>query len=138
MSHRKQKPQWWQVYVGLAVLVGLFLPEMQARLTEPEHIIAEIGILFLIFAFMQYWLRANRSALMDYDPDEENSGIKLYQIPPMQLDGIEESRPVGPTRQMVETPVSEIKGVLGDTFEWDSSEENASVFGAPRGLARRE
>jgi len=49
------------VVVGLPLLLGLFLPEMRASLTETEHIIAELGILCLVVGFTQLWLRANRS-----------------------------------------------------------------------------
>ena len=51
------------------------------RCTETEHIIAELGILFLIFGFVQLWLRANRSALMNSDPAEAGWRINLYEIP---------------------------------------------------------
>ena len=50
MASRKRQPQWWQLYVALTLLTGLFLPETKAALTETEHVIAELGILFLIFA----------------------------------------------------------------------------------------
>ena len=43
MSSETKNPKWWQLYVMLPLLVGLFWPEMQAHLTETEHIIAQLG-----------------------------------------------------------------------------------------------
>ena len=45
MSSKKQQPKWWQVYVALPVLLGLFWPETHARMTGTDHILAELGIL---------------------------------------------------------------------------------------------
>jgi len=138
MSSEKKHPKWWQVYVMLPLLVGLFLPEMQAALTEPEHVIAELGILALIFGFVHLWLRANRSALMNMDEEAGQWRIRVYQIPPTgprALDDVEQrtSQP-----RMFQIPVSEIKGVLSDTFEWEAPEGEESVFADERGLSRKE
>jgi hypothetical protein len=122
----------------LPVLTGLFLPEQKAALTETEHVIAEFGILFLIFGFVQLWLRANRSALMKIDPAEAGWRIRLYEIPVEQLRAFHEPEDAAAPGRTREEPPREIRGVLGDTFEWDFPEEDSSVFATPRAVSRKE
>jgi len=136
MSTEKKHPKWWQLYVMLPVLVSLFYPETRATLTETEHIIAEVGLLFLIFGFVQVWLRANRSALMSIDPAEAGWRIKLYEIPMEQLRALRELEDAATPRRR-ELPAGEIKGVLGDAFDWGFPEDESSVF-ADRSTAARK
>jgi len=138
MWTEKKHPKWWQLYVILPLLVGLFWPEMRAALTEPEHVIAEIGILFLIFGFVQVWLRANRSALMNLDEEEGQWRIHVYQIPPTEPRAPDDVEQRTSQRPVFQIPVSEIKGVLSDTFEWEAPEGEASVFADQRGFSRKE
>lgn len=138
MSSQTQGPKWWQVYVGLPLLVGLFWPEMSLSLTETGHIVAQLGILFLIFGFMQVWIRANRSALMGLDAEEGKGQFKICQIPPAGLrmiDDIEARRSESPLLQI---PAAGLKGVLSDTFEWDAPEEGSGVFADHGAVSRKE
>ena len=80
MSSKKQQPKWWQVYVALPLLLGLFWPETHARLTRTDHILAELGILGLIFGFMRLWQQANRSAFMSSETTEFGWGIRDSRI----------------------------------------------------------
>ena len=125
MSSRSRNPQWWQLYVGLPLLVGLFWPEMQLRLPETENVMAQLGILFLIFGFVQLWLHANRSALMNLDEDEGQRGRRVYEIPPASLRASDDLERRTREHPMLKIPSSGVKGVLSDTFEWDSSEEES-------------
>ena len=136
MWNEKKHPSWWQLYVMLPVLVGLFWPEERAALTETEHVIAELGILALIFGFVQLWLRANRSALMNIDPAEAGWRIRLYEIPVEQLRALRELEDAATPRRR-ELPAGEIKGVLGDAFDWGFPEDESSVF-ADRSTAARK
>ena len=138
MWTEKKHPSWWQLYVMLPVLVGLFWPEEKAALTETEHVIAELGILFLIFGFVQLWLRANRSALMNIDPAEAGWRISLYEVPVEQLRDLEDDEDRAGRRRMLQMPTPEIRGVLSDTFEWDVPEEEASVFAHRSAVPRKE
>jgi hypothetical protein len=132
----KKHPQWWQLYVMLPVLVGLFWPETRAALTQTEHVIAELGILALIFGFTHLWLRANRSALAGSDPAEFGWGVKLYEIPPHQQDAAEEDGDRASLRRDPGTTPTNIKGVLADTFEWDFPENDARVFAGRTNLSQ--
>jgi hypothetical protein len=134
MKKQRTHPRWWQVYVMLPFLVGLFWPEMEARLSEAGHVILELGIVLLIFAFIQVWLRANRSALLQLEEPEDLWQSHIHVFPAAQL---------RPHENMEEdagshTPAPEIKGVLSNTFEWAAAEDEASVFGDRTAALRKE
>lgn len=138
MSSKKRHPQWWQLYLGLPLLVGLFWPEMQLALTATENVIAQLGILFLIFGFMQWWMHANRSALMGLDEEEGKWEFRVYQVPPASFRTLDDIELHPKARPLLQIPAAGIKGVLSDTFEWDSSEDESSVFVDQRAVSRKE
>ncbi len=138
MATKKRNPKWWQVYLGLPLLVGLFWLEMQIPLTDTENVIAQLGILCLIFAFMQVWIRANRSALMHMDDHEGEWRVHLYHIPAEQSGSIAPSEDRRGERPMLHIPASGLKGVLSDTFEWESPEDETSVFADRSAVPRKE
>jgi hypothetical protein len=119
----RPRAQWWQLYVMLPLLVGLFWVEIQIPLTPTENVIAQLGILFLIFAFTQLWLRANRSALTDLDEDGGRWRIRVREIPPVSprtFDNVEDRTSKYP---MLQIPASGLKGVLSNTFEWKAPDD---------------
>ncbi len=128
MSPKKIKPQWWQLYAMLPVLVGAFLLEMRLPFTNTEHIIAQLAILWLIYMYVHLWLRANRRALMglDEDPDPRQGEwrIRVYEIAPKELLKHAGGAPV------LQMPQAGLKGVLSTTFDIDEQDPD-SVF-APR------
>jgi hypothetical protein len=138
MSSIKRRAQWWQLYFGLPVLLGLFLPEMRASLTETEHIIAELGILFLVFGFTQLWLRANRSALMNMEQQEAGWVPRFRLMPPKQFHASADRQASAERMPVRRISAVEIKGVLSDTFEWDASEDDSSVFADRSVVLRKE
>jgi hypothetical protein len=120
--YERPRAKWWQLYVMLPLLVGLLWLEMQIPLTPTENVIAQIGILFLIFGFVQLWLSANGSALTGLDEDGGRRRSKLYEIPPVfprTLDDVEDRVS---ERPMLHIPAAGVKGVLSDTFEWEVPE----------------
>ena len=68
----------------IPVLLALFLLEMRLPLTSTEHILAQLGILFLIYGFVQVWLRANRRALMGLDEQQGEWQVRVYTDSPAQ------------------------------------------------------
>lgn len=138
MSSEKKNPKWWQLYVMLPLLVGLFWPEMQARLTETEHIIAQLGILCLIFGCVHVWMRANHSALLHMDEEHGTWRLHVYVIPPEELGAGAEMGNRMSTRPLLQVPASGLKGVLSDTFELEAPEEGSSVFMDQGASARKE
>ena len=131
MAPRKRKPQWWQLYVGLPLLCALFVLEIQLHLGETADVVLQMGILLLIFVFIQAWLRANRGALLELDENaperQEAYGVRVYQFPPAEH--VRPSRVTTVGGPLLHIPQGEIKGVLSTTFEMDA-EEVDSVFQA--------
>jgi hypothetical protein len=138
MTSKKRHPQWWQLYIGLPLLVGLFWSEMQLPLTPTENIIAQLGILILIFGFVQLWLHANRSALMGLDEEEGKWEFRVYQIPPGSLGTFDDVEVHPMERPLLQIPAGGIKGVLSDTFEWETPEDGSSVYADQRAVSRKE
>ena len=137
MAQKKRQPKWWQVYIMLPLLVGLFYPEMQLPLTQTEHTVAELGILALIYVCMQLWMRANRSALMQTVDEEGYWRINVFDLPPEPMHEPVEGV-TGTNRPMLQIPAAGLKGVLSDTFEWEAPEDETSVFAHEGAEARKE
>ena len=127
MPAKNKKPQWWQLYLTLPLLAGLFLLEMRLPFTSTEHIIAQLGILWLIYASVQVWIKANRRALMglDEEPDERQGEwrIRVLEFP---ADGLAREASARAT-PLLHLPEAGLKGVLSTTFEIDDSESNAGI-----------
>ena len=132
---KARKPQWWQLYAMLPLLAVLFLLEMRLPFTSTEHIIAQLGLLWLIYWFVQVWMRANRRALMglDEEPDEQEGHwrIRVLEFPATEASALQ-----GRNRErqpMLHLPESGLKGVLSTTFEMDERDSD-SVFPAGPGI----
>ena len=124
MFSKKGKPQWWQLYVGVPVLVGLFIPEIWLGLPGGLNILAQLAILFSIFMFLQGWMRANRRALMGLDEQHDEWRIRVYEIPPAVEMGLDRREDAG---ALPRSSGWEVRGVLDTTFQMDESEE-ATAF----------
>lgn len=110
MSNPIVRPRWWQLYPTLPLLLVLFLVERRLRLSAGGHVVAQIGIVLLIYGLIDMWLRANARALSQADRDEIHETIIIGPIPPRRLSN---------RRPMFEFPDTEIKGMLSDTFEME-------------------
>ncbi len=128
MSANKSHAKWWQLYIALPVLVGLFVIEIRLPLTNVENIAAQIGILLLIYGFIHLWLRANRRALLGVDEEHGEWRIRVYEIPPAQLPPIHDVENGHEPRPMFQFPEAGLKGVLSDTFELEDSGEEPAVL----------
>jgi hypothetical protein len=133
MSSKKHKAQWWQVYVMLPVLLGLFVWEIRLGLKGTINIAAQLGILFLMFAFMQLWIRANRRALMHLDEESGEWQFKVYELSAEDLARARQAASRIERRPLVRLPESEVKGVLSTTFEMDEfGHDSAFPVGSER------
>ena len=135
-SAKARKPQWWQLYVMLPMLAGLYLPEMRLRITGTEHIIAQLGILGLIYAFLRIWMQANHRALMGIDEEQGEWRFKVYQLPATGSgagrDGARFARP------LLHVPEAGLKGVLSTTFELDDHQPHSASPAGSEGLYSEE
>jgi hypothetical protein len=138
MITKKRNPKWWQVYLALPVLMGLFWLEMQIPLTYTENVLAQLGLLFLFFGYVQRWLRENRSALMHLDQAEGEWHLRVYEIPPSAFRGTDRLDGRLSRRPMLQIPAAGVKGVLSDTFEWETPEEESTVFADQDAASRKE
>lgn len=119
MTSKKSKPRWWQLYVGLPLLSGLFVLEIRMALTGTVHIIAQLGILFLIYAYAHWWIQANRDALMSLDEENGDWQVRLYEFPAEGSSGAVAARTRLTERPMSSLPDAALKGVLSNTFDLD-------------------
>jgi hypothetical protein len=128
MRPKHRQPQWWQLYLGLPLLCGLYVPEMRLYVPQTEHVVLQLGILAVIFIFLRVWLRANAQALraMDLDALVEPGAwrMRLYTLPPAEpADG----RSFSVSRAQPCLPEVEVKGVLETTFEWHREDELITI-----------
>lgn len=137
MSTEKRQPRWWQVYVMLPMFMGLFWLELKLPLTYTENIVAQLGILALIFVCMELWLHANRSAFMNLEEEEGEWQVRVYQFPsaPAPSDARFEDRELDVP--MLQLPAAGLKGSLSDTFEWERVEEGSGVYADPAARSRK-
>jgi hypothetical protein len=116
------KPKWWQLYLSFPLLVALFLVDSRLRFSEAGHETLQLGSLAFEFIFVQVWLHRNASALRHIDDDKLDSTLVTYIFPTPSPTEIQDE-----PLQAVSWP-REIKGVLGDTFEWDPMEVEPAAW----------
>jgi hypothetical protein len=68
---RKQKPNWWLLYLTAPLLLALLVMESQLPYSPVIHRIAEFAIVLLGFGLMLLWVRANEGALIDEEIEKE-------------------------------------------------------------------
>ena len=59
MFSKVSRPKWWLLYLLLPVLVGLFVIEHKASVSNVGRRVVEVGIVLLVFGLIELWLRAN-------------------------------------------------------------------------------
>ncbi len=127
MSSKNPKPRWWQVYATIALLIALFLGEIRLGLTGALNIVAQLGILLLIYGLIHLWIRANRTALMGMDQDSGQWQFKVYEISSADLQAAAETLRPRPEAETVPLPRREVKGVLDTTFQLDELDGRDAV-----------
>jgi hypothetical protein len=113
MKSKTANPKWWQLYLLLPLLVGLFLVDFRLELSTRGHQIVQIGILLFVYWLVHLWLKANEPALCKMDTPRQGTIITIIQFP--LRDQIR-------NQPLLQLPETEVKGVLGDTFEMDTTE----------------
>jgi hypothetical protein len=116
MSTQYARPKWWQLYLTLPLLIGLFALDNRLKLSLRGHEVVQIGIVLLIYGLMHLWLKANARALSEMDRARHGGWVRVMKIPPYQLPYAEDENN---NRPMLQMPDSGIQGILNDTFELD-------------------
>jgi hypothetical protein len=105
-------PKWWQLYLAFPLLIVLFLMDARLRISTRGHQVVQIGILLLVYGLIHLWLRANAKALSNMNQRRADRRITVLRVPLPELpDADREKTP------LFELPVSEIKGLLGETCD---------------------
>ncbi len=125
---KPRRPQWWQLYVGLPLICSLFLVEMRLHITGTEHTVLQLGILALIFVFLQAWMRGNRRALMGLDEEPGTWQIRVYELTTADLARARESAVQIEKRPLLRMPAGELKGVLSTTSGMDELQEAPTIL----------
>lgn len=112
MSSQIARPKWWQVYLSLPLLVGLFALDSRLKMSARGHQAVQIGIVLIVYLLIHLWLKANAPALSGMDRKGSHGSIRVLQIRPAQLPGSERQR-------LIQLSDSEIKGMLSNTIEMD-------------------
>ncbi len=114
MRSENTHPKWWQLYLTFPLLIALFVIDHQLKISPREHQALQIGIVLLVYGVIYWWLKANARAISRMDQQQYYGKFRVIQIPPLQI-----YEPNDEKYPMLELPNSEVKGMLGDTFEMD-------------------
>ena len=115
MFSHHTRPKWWQLYLTLPLLFGLFAVDSRLRLSTRGHQIVQIGILVFVYGLIYVWLKANTGVLSRMDREQNYRRIKVVRIPVSELpeSGYENNLRLG-------LQGLERKGLLSDTFEMET------------------
>ena len=114
MYSRMDHPKWWQVYLILPLLIALFALDSRLKISVRGHQVVQIGIVLLICLLTHLWVRANADTFSRIDREEQKGSVRVIRVAASQFPG-----PDGQNGRILQLPNSEIKGVLGNTFEMD-------------------
>lgn len=126
------KPKWWELYLTFPLLMGLFFLDSRLQLSAGGHELVQLGSLFLEFALVHLWLRANSSALSRMDDETYRRTITIITLPPRPR------RESGDAVAILPRPPAELPGVLGDTLETDRIDALAYPVQEARQASKKE
>ncbi len=85
---RKQKPNWWLLYLTVPLMLALLVLESQIPYSLVFHRIVEFAIVLLGFGLMFVWVRANEGAMINEEREKEwwviqpDPSVKESGMPP--------------------------------------------------------
>jgi hypothetical protein len=116
MATQYARAKWWQLYLTLPLLIGLFILDNRLKISPRGHQALQIGIILLVYGLIHLWIKANAKALSEMDRSQYSGRLWVIQIQPDEPEYLEnEDR----QRLVFQLPDPEIKGMLSDTFEMD-------------------
>lgn len=76
------RPAYWQLYLLLPAIVGLFVLERQLPLPEQAHDVLELAILLVVVALIALWIKLNERPLTgNVDRNQLPMNIGVYDPP---------------------------------------------------------
>lgn len=109
MPQPNTRPKWWQIYLLLPLLIGLFLIDFRLNLSDRGHQVLQIGILLFVYWLAHLWMKANQ---ITYEKKgNTKSSVIITLVPTSRLNG-EKLQPLF-------HPNSEVAGIFDDTFQID-------------------
>jgi hypothetical protein len=81
MHIKKHHPSWWQLYLSLPLMIGIFLIETRQPLTAAGHKMIELFILLIFFGYISLWLKANTGAMIQEDLDKWHAALGVDSSP---------------------------------------------------------
>jgi hypothetical protein len=104
------RPKWWQLYLTFPLLIALFVLDARLRISTRGHQAVQIGIILLVYGLIHLWLKTNATALSNRNHQDDDR-IVVMRVPVSLLTDSDAGK-----YRMFELPVSELKGVLSDTY----------------------
>jgi len=116
MSSQSIRVKWWQLYLAVPLLIGLFMLDSRLRISVRWHQAVQIGIILFVYGLIQLWLNANAKMLRAVDRSRYGDWVTVIKIQPYELTDPDVQDKQG---KLLPLPASETRGILGDTFELD-------------------
>lgn len=116
MSSQSIRVKWWQLYLAVPLLIGLFMLDSRLRISVRWHQAVQIGIILFVYGLIQLWLNANAKMLRAVDRSRYGDWVTVIKIQPYELTDPDMQDKQG---KLLDLPGSETRGILGDTFEMD-------------------
>lgn len=112
MNSSNARPKWWKLYLTFPLLITLFILDHRLTISTRAHQVIQIGILLLVYGLVYGWLNANSVSLSKMDRQKYYGRVMVIQMPPFQ-----EPQEKNERYPILQSPVSEVKGLLSNTFE---------------------
>ncbi|MGE5249295.1 MAG: hypothetical protein ACM3QS_03690 [Bacteroidota bacterium] len=133
MYSNNPRAKWWQLYLAFPLLILLFLADHSLRISARGHEAVQIGSVLVVYGLIHLWIKANSAGLRNTEAEPYFGAIMVTRISLPELPESDHER-----RQRLDSPDSEIRGVLADTFGMDCIDAEAHpVDAAPRNADRR-
>jgi len=116
MSSQSIRVKWWQLYLAVPLLIGLFMLDSRLKISVRWHQAVQIGIILFVYGLIQLWLNANAKALRGMDRLRYGDWVTVIKIQPYELTDPDVQDKQG---KLLDLSGSETRGILGDTFEMD-------------------
>lgn len=67
----KSRPQWWQMYLLVPLMIALLVIEGEIQSPLIVHRFLEFGIVLVTFGLMAVWIQGNQAALSNEEAEKQ-------------------------------------------------------------------